>query len=170
MRAVTDLARPPLEPARERDGDRIGSTGWPTKRLGRLPRAAEHDPAARHERHERVVRQDDYRVVSMDNSELLRRDLLDRVAENVGVLEPDVGQQHDAGAQHVRRVVAPAEPGLDDGDVDLGGGERSQRRGRDRLELRRAAPPPPSGRMRAARSRDRLACPSIRMRSAHERT
>ena len=76
----------------------------------------------------------------MDNSKLLRRDLLDRLAEHVGVLEPHVRQQDDPRAQHVRRVVAAAETRLHDGDVDLRIGERGQRRGRDRLELRRPDP------------------------------
>ena len=80
---------------------------------------------ARDERGEGVVRQDYYRVVSMDNSELLRRDRLDRVAEDVGVLEPDVREQDDARAQHVRGVVPPAEARFDDRDVDLRVGERA---------------------------------------------
>ena len=74
----------------------------------------------------------------MDNSKLLGRNLLDRLAEHVGVLEPDVGEQNDARADHVGRVVAPAEPGLDDRDVDMRIGERSEGGGGDRLELRRA--------------------------------
>ena len=84
-----------------------------------------------------VVRHDNYRVVIMDNSELLDRNLLDRVAEHVGVLEPDVRQQDDARADDVRGVVPAAEPCLDDGDVDACLGERVEGGGGDRLELRR---------------------------------
>ena len=169
MGAVAHLARPLLEPAGQvrrsaLGGDRVAGEG-----LGGLAGAADHDPPARHERRERVVRQDDYRVVSMDNSKLLRRDRLDRVPEHVGVLETDVREQHDARAQHVRRVVAAAEPGLDDGDVDAGGGERRQRRRRDRLELRRAEPlgVRPDARSAASRSAGR---PSTLIRSLQERT
>ena len=97
----------------------------------------------------------------MDNSELLGRDLLDRLAEHVGVLEPDVREQDDARADDVRGVVAAAEPGLDDRDVDMCLGERSEGGGRDRLELRRAdalcrraarARAPPAGRPGGRRS------------------
>ncbi len=86
--------------------------------LRSLAGATEHDVARGHERPERVVRYDNYRVVTMDNSELLDRDFLDRVAEHVGVLEPDVREQDDARADDVRGVVPAAEPGLDDRDVD----------------------------------------------------
>ena len=74
----------------------------------------------------------------MDNSKLLDRNLLDRVAEHVGVLEPDVREQDDARADDVRCVVPAAEPGLDDRDVDACLGERVEGGGGDRLELRRA--------------------------------
>ena len=47
-----------------------------------------------------------------------RRDLLPRVAEDVGVLEADVRQQDDGRVEDVRRVEPAAEPGLDDGCVD----------------------------------------------------
>ena len=103
----------------------------------RLVRAAEHDVAHWHERSKFVVRYDNYRVVIMDNSELLDRNLLDRVAEHVGVLEPDVRQQDDPRADDVRCVVPAAEPCLDDGDVDACLGERVEGGGGDRLELRR---------------------------------
>ena len=54
----------------------------------------------------------------MDNGELLDRNLLDRVAEHVGVLEPDVRQVHDARTEDVRRVEPAAQPRLDDRGVD----------------------------------------------------
>ena len=75
----------------------------------------------------------------MDNSELLGRDLLDRVAEHVGVLEPDVREQDDARADDVRGIVPAAEPGLDDRDVDVAPAANAvEGGGSDRLELRRA--------------------------------
>jgi hypothetical protein len=58
---------------------------------------------------------------------------------------------------------------LDDGDVHARGGERSQRGGRDRLELRRAAP---FGIRPDPRERGSEVCwpPVEPVRSAHERT
>ena len=73
----------------------------------------------------------------LDDRELLRRDLLARVAEHVGVLEPDVREQDDVRAEDVRRVEPAAEPGLDDGDVDVAGRELGERGRADRLELGR---------------------------------
>ena len=59
----------------------------------------------------------------------------------------------------------PPRPGLDHGDVDPGGRELRERRGRQHLELRRAdAPPPPAGRARARLSRS-ASRPSTRIRS-----
>ena len=120
------------------------------ERLCRLPGATDDDPATRHERCERVVRQDNYSVVIMDNSELLDRNLLHRLAEHIGVLEPHVRQQDDPRAQHVRRIVAPAETRFHDRCIDPRVGERGQRRSGDRLELRRADTAPlPAGRAAA---------------------
>ena len=99
------------------------------------------------------------------DGELLARDLLERVAEHVRVLEPDVREQDDARAKHVRRVVPPAEPGLDDGDVDAGVGEGGERGSGDDLELRRLrAPRPPAVRDATAASKS-ASCPSRRIRS-----
>ena len=53
------------------------------------------------------------------------------------MLEPDVREEDDARAQDVRRVEPPAEPRLDDGDVDPRLGECRESRRRDDLELRR---------------------------------
>ena len=78
---------------------------------------------------ELLVREDGNRSV-LDDRELLGRDLLARLAEHVGVLEPDVREQDDVRAQDVRRVEAAAEACLDDGGVDLA-----------RRELREARPP-----------------------------
>ena len=69
-----------------------------------------------------------------------RGDLLDRVAEDVGVLEGDVRQEDDARAQDVRRVEPAAEARFHDGDVDPRARERGQRGSGDDLELRRVEP------------------------------
>ena len=53
------------------------------------------------------------------------------------MLEADVGEQDDARVDHVRRVVAAPEPGLDDRRLDAPRGELGECSGRDRLELRR---------------------------------
>ena len=53
------------------------------------------------------------------------------------MLEPDVREENDPRPEHVRRVVAPAQPGLHDGDVDARGGKCGERCGRHDLELGR---------------------------------
>ena len=78
-----------------------------------------------------------HRGTGLGNGELLARDLLTRFAEDVGVLERDVGEDLDRRPQHVRRVVPAAEPRLDDRDVDARGGELRERRGGQELELGR---------------------------------
>ena len=83
------------------------------------------------------VRQDDDRVGRGDR-EFLARDRLARLAEHLHVIEADVRQQDDGGVEHVRRVVASTEPGLDDRGVDLVRRELSERRGGQHLELRGA--------------------------------
>ncbi len=116
VRAVSDLAVAALEAAGERDV-RIGCDRVPCEGLGRFTRAADPHVASGHEVGERVVGKNDDRVRRRDG-EFLGCDRLERVAEDVGVVEPDVREEHDAGSKDVRRVVAAAEPGLDDGDVD----------------------------------------------------
>src|SRR5262245_18284343 len=74
----------------------------------------------------------------MSHSKLLVRDLLTRLAEYLGVLEGDVGEQNDLGVDHVRSVEPPAEPRFDDGNVHSLLGELEQRRRGQDLELRRA--------------------------------
>ncbi len=132
--AVAHLACAALEPAGKRD-DRPRCDRVADERLGGLAGAAEHDLPGRHEGREGVVRQHHYRVVIMDNGELLLRDLLQRVAEHVGVLEPHVREQDDARAQDVGGVVPAAEAGLDDGGVDSGLGECRERSGGEHFEL-----------------------------------
>ena len=54
------------------------------------------------------------------------------------MLEADVREQDDGRVDDVRRVETSAEPGLDDGRVDLALGEVRERSRGERLELRRA--------------------------------
>ena len=51
------------------------------------------------------------------------------------MLEPDVGEHDDGRAEHVGRVPAAAQAGLDDGDVDLAAGELGEGGGGQQLEL-----------------------------------
>ncbi len=135
------------------------------ERVRGLLRAA--DPHfARDEVGELVVGQHDDRAGAGDG-ELLGGDLLARVAEHLGVLEPDVRQQDDARVDHVRRVVAAAEPGLDRSDLRSARGEVGERGRGERLELRRV------DRLgRGTDARDRLAKPagSVSSRSCQPAT
>ncbi len=108
--------------------------------------------------------QDQSRVVAQ-NRQLLGRDLKLGLAQPVGVVEPDRGQDRDPRGDRVGRVQPPAQPGLDDRGLDPGGGEGDEGGGRRNLELghrlallqaavdrlgrlRRCAPPPPRTRRR----------------------
>ena len=54
----------------------------------------------------------------LDDGELLSGDRLARRPEHFRVLQPDVRQHLNRRTKDVGRIVASAEPGLDDGDVD----------------------------------------------------
>ena len=69
------------------------------------------------------------------DGELLARDLGDRGAEPVRVLEADVGEHDDRGVEHVGGVVAAAQARLDHRGLDLLAGELVERRGGQELEL-----------------------------------
>ena len=81
--------------------------------------------------------------------------VLDGVSEHVGVLEPDVRQQDDPGAENVRRIEPAAETGLDDGDVDVAHRRtrRARPQSRSRTASRRGARPPVARARRPPRSR-----------------
>ena len=162
VRAVSDLAVAALEAAGKRDL-RIRCDRVPCEGLGRLARAADPHVASGHEVGERVVGKNDDRVRRRDG-EFLGCDRLERVAEDLGVVEPDVREEHDAGSKDVRRVVAAAEPGLDDGNVDARVRERRERGSRDDLELRRASRSA-TGRTRATATSKSASAPSMRTRS-----
>src|SRR3954469_25175397 len=72
----------------------------------------------------------------MSNSKLLARDLLERVAEYLGVLERNIGEQNDLRADDVRRVEPTPEAGFDDGHLDVSVGEVEKRGRCQHLELR----------------------------------
>ena len=59
------------------------------------------------------------------------------------MLEPDVRQQDDARVEHVRRVEATAETGLDRRNLDTASGEVGESSRRQQLELRRVREPRP---------------------------
>ncbi len=81
-----------LEPSGKRDLDAVLDSP-PEERLCRFASAANDDVRAC-ERGELLVGEHRDRPV-LDNGELLRRDLLPRLPEDVGVLEADVREQHD---------------------------------------------------------------------------
>ena len=100
-------------------------------RRDRQPRAALRARVAR--QRQRVGMQvgaDDEGAVRPHDVELLARDVGDRGPEPARVLEADVGQHLHARRDDVRRVVAPAEPGLDDGDLHAGARRARRRRRR----------------------------------------
>ena len=67
--------------------------------------------------------------------ELLARDVGDRRPEPARVLEADRGEHLDLRGDHVGRVVAPAEPGLDHRHLHAAPRELVVRGGRESLEL-----------------------------------
>ena len=60
-----------------------------------------------------------HRHTLLDDAGLLACDGLQRVAEELGVVKPDVGDDGEQGGDDVGAVQAPAHADLDDGDVDL---------------------------------------------------
>ena len=166
MGAVPDLLAAPLEPAGKRNHDLAVDRPAEEGRRG-LARAADDDVRAREVR-ELLVREHRDRPLLHDR-QLLGRDLRPRLPEHVGVLEADVREQDDVAAEDVRRVEAAAEPGLDDGDVDVTHRELGERRGAERLELRRFLRLG-LGRTRATAASKSASSPSTVIRSDQERT
>ena len=148
--AVADLSRhaaragPGARPARARPRRPRGRGRRPPRRARARPsrRPTSTAPRARRPRERLPLRlAEDDGAAGLDDGELLRRDRLSRRTEHVRVLERHVRQHDDAGrVEDVRRVVATAEPGLDDGRLDVRIAERDERRRREHLELRRAEP------------------------------
>ena len=81
----------------------------------------------------------DGQVAALDDRGLLARDLGDRVAESVHVVEVDVGHDGDPAVPGVRRVEPPAEPDLDERDVGPDLGEPGEDDRGQQLELGRLA-------------------------------
>ena len=83
----------------------------------------------------RLLRPDDGNRVGLDDPRLLGGDVDDVVAEEVLVVERDRGDHGNRAVRDVRRVPAPAEAHLDDGDVHGGVGERGIRDRHEHLEV-----------------------------------
>ena len=80
-------------------------------------------------------------VAPLDDRGLLPCDRGDRRPEPVHVVEGDVRDRGDAAVPGVRRVEPPAEPDLDERDVDAGFGEMAEDDRGQQLELGRLAVP-----------------------------
>ena len=78
-------------------------------------------------------------VPAFDDGGLLGEDQLSCVAEDLGVLEGDVGEHHDRRLDHVGGVQTPAQPRLERDDLHPALGEREQGGDGQHLELRRLA-------------------------------
>ena len=119
--------------ARSRPPPRSDDRRTPRRPRGRRRRGRGHRARGRATR-----RPAGRRRAGDDDRELLARDLVARVPEDVRVLETDVRQEHDGSVEHVRRVEPPAEARFDDGRRDAAFGEARERGRGERLELRRA--------------------------------
>jgi len=75
-----------------------------------------------------------------DHGQLLGGDRLSRLAQDVGVVERDVGQGNDLRLEDVGRIQSAAQAGLHHRDLDSGRGELGERGGGQHLELRRPEP------------------------------
>jgi hypothetical protein len=83
------------------------------------------------------VERSDERCAGLQDADLLARDRRSCLAENLGVLEPDVGDDGDFAVDNVCRVEPPANADLDDrplasrfGENDEGGGGQKIEPGR----------------------------------------
>ena len=77
---------------------------------------------------------DDDDLAGFDDAGFFARDLFDRGAEPLGVVQGDRGDDGDAGVDDVRGVPASAHADLDDGGVDRVVGEGRVRHDREDLE------------------------------------
>ena len=75
--------------------------------------------------------------VQLRDPRLLPRDLFDRLPEHGRVIEGDIAQDRDERPNQVRRVESASEPDLDKREVHLVSRKRIERKGGNRLELRR---------------------------------
>ena len=125
-----------------REGRRRGRRriGAPSERFRRLARSADSNLPALDQVRIFVVRKDNY-AVCVRYCQLLRRDLLQRLAEHVRVLVAHVREQHDsASAGRSWRRSRPPSPASTTATSTPAIGELGERGGGDRLELRRAEP------------------------------
>ena len=159
-------------------GERARSTGAPRKASAAA--TASSRPRRRDEDRARARRPgralplrlaEDDGAAGADDGELLGGDRLPRLAEDLGVVERDVRQHDDADAvEHVRRVVASAEPRLDRRRLDGRVGEREERRGgrAPRTASRRSAPR--AAGLRSSGASSSASAPFTRTRSDQTRT
>ena len=139
------------------------------ERLRSLVGATEHDVARGHEWLERVVRYDNHRVVTMDNSELLDRDLLDRVAEHVGVLSATFVSRTTRERTTFVASCRPPTPASTTATSTRACANESKAAAV--IDSNCVAPTrSAAGRMRASAAGRSAAMPSILIRSLHDRT
>ena len=66
-----------------------------------------------------IARTDYYRRLRLDDAALFRRDRRNRIAEILHVIEADRSDDAQKRMHYVGGIEAPAESGLDDGDIDI---------------------------------------------------
>ena len=76
--------------------------------------------------------------ILLEDAGFLVGDLPDRMAEEVAVVEADIGDDGEVGLQDIGAVEPAAEPRLDHGDVDVGIGEPLETETRGNFEERQA--------------------------------
>ena len=81
-----------------------------------------------------LLSHDDDNLAGLDDAGLFARDLFDRGAQPLRVIQGDRRDDGDAGVDDVRSVPAPAHADLDDGGIDRVVGEGSVRHDREDLE------------------------------------
>jgi hypothetical protein len=91
-------------------------------------------------RHFRCRRTEHERGLIAQNGQLLRRDLGERLAQPLGVIETDAGQHRDPRRDHVRGIEPSAESRLDHPDLDPRPGEGDESGCCRDLELRHLLP------------------------------
>ena len=88
--------------------------------------------------HRLVARTDHRRRAALEHASFLARDRVERVAEQLGVIETDLGHARDDGLHNVRRVEPTAESSFRHDHVRAGAHEVVERHRRRELEERRA--------------------------------
>ena len=136
--AQTDPGRPE---AGQLDLDPIAVPAEQRRGLDLGQRHAEPPRASSDDRQPIAARAGDGEVAAFDDRRLLARDLGDRVAKAIHVVEIDVGHDRHPAVPGMRRVEPPAETDLDERDVGSDLGEVGEHDGGQQLELGRLAVP-----------------------------